>query len=51
MTCRTLISMHRLMATLGQEDQQKASGQLEQLAARSPGWTRPPRPGAWSACC
>ena len=33
MTCRTLISMHRLAAALGREDPLKAPAQFEQLAA------------------
>ena len=44
---------HRLVATLGREDQLKASGQLEQLAASFARLDPPaqPGPGAWSARC
>ena len=44
---------HRLVATLGREDELKASGQLEQLAASFARLDRrPPGPGAWwGRCC
>ena len=51
MTCRTLISMHRLAAAPGREDQLKASGQLEQLAASFARLDPPAGPGGMLEDC
>src|SRR5579859_4858020 len=41
---------HRVVANLGRRDQLKDSGALDNLAPRSPGWTRH-QVAIWSARC